>query len=75
MASGCAAGLIRLWQCACPQLLVLGWPWVPALSVVSVVVRSALTVAHKTVEIALGLATLLLGCGFDTDRFNGAALN
>lgn len=61
MASGCAPGLIRLRQCASPQLHDLGWPWVPALFVVSVVVMSALTVVLKPVESALGLASLLLG--------------
>ncbi len=50
MASGCAPGLIRLRRCASPQLHDPGWPWVPALFVVSVVVMSALTVVLKPVE-------------------------
>ena len=55
MASGCALGLIRLRRCASPQLHDLGWPWVPALFVASVVVMNALTVVLKPVESALGL--------------------
>jgi len=61
MASGCAPGLIRLRRCVSPQLHDPGWPWVPALFVVSVVVMSALTVVLKPVESALGLAALLPG--------------
>ena len=61
MASGCSLGLIRLRQSASPPLHVPGWPWVTALSVVSVVVMSALTVARKPVESALGLASLFFG--------------
>jgi APA family basic amino acid/polyamine antiporter len=59
--AGTVAGLIRLRWCAGPQLHVPGWPWIPALFVVSVVVMSAWTVARKPVESLLGLGTVLLG--------------
>jgi APA family basic amino acid/polyamine antiporter len=55
------AGLIRLRLQKGPQVKVPGWPWVPGLFVLSVVVMSALTVARKPGESVIGLGTLLLG--------------
>ena len=56
-----AVGLIRLRRLSGPQLEVPGWPWVPALFVLSVVLMSAFTIAHKPIEGAVGVGTLLLG--------------
>jgi APA family basic amino acid/polyamine antiporter len=59
--AGTVAGLIRLRRRVGPQLQVLGWPWVPALFVLSVVATSAFAVVRKPGESVIGLATLFLG--------------
>ena len=55
------AGLIALRLQAGPQVKVPGWPWVPGLFVLSVVVMSAFAVARKPGESLIGLGTLFLG--------------
>ena len=59
--AGTVVGLIRLRRHAGPQLEVPGWPWMPAIFVLSVLVMSALTIARKPGESAVGLVTLCIG--------------
>ena len=59
--AGTVAGLMRLRLKAGPQVKVPGWPWVPGLFMLSVLVMSAFAVARKPGESAVGLGTLLLG--------------
>ncbi|HXJ73914.1 MAG TPA: amino acid permease, partial [Candidatus Dormibacteraeota bacterium] len=59
--AGAVGGLIRLRLQAGQQVNVPGWPWVPVIFVVSVLLMSAFAVAHKPAESAVGLATLFLG--------------
>ena len=59
--AGTVAGLTRLRLKAGPQVKVPGWPWVPGLFMLSVLVMSAFAVARKPGESAVGLGTLLLG--------------
>jgi APA family basic amino acid/polyamine antiporter len=54
------AGLVRLRLRLGPEVRVPGWPWVPALFLVAVVVTSAFTLARKPVESIIGLGTLLV---------------
>jgi APA family basic amino acid/polyamine antiporter len=59
--AGTVVGLIRLRRRAGPQLEVPGWPWIPVIFVLSVLVMSALTIARKPGESAVGLVTLCIG--------------
>ena len=56
--AGTVAGLIRLRLQVGPQVKVPGWPWVPGLFMLTVVVTSALAVARKPGESLIGLGTL-----------------
>ncbi|HTL59406.1 MAG TPA: amino acid permease [Candidatus Limnocylindrales bacterium] len=59
--AGAVGGLIRLRLQTGQQVKVPGWPWVPVIFVVSVLLMSAFAVAHKPAESAVGIATLFLG--------------
>jgi APA family basic amino acid/polyamine antiporter len=59
--AGAVVGLIRLRRRAGPHIEVPGWPWVPGLFVLSVVVLSAFALARRPGESAVGLGTMLLG--------------
>jgi APA family basic amino acid/polyamine antiporter len=54
-------GLIRLRRKAGSEVNVPGWPFVPVVFVLSVVAVSALTMARKPGESAVGISTLMLG--------------
>lgn len=54
-------GLIRLRRREGPVLRVPGWPWVPALFLAIWSVMALLTLRHRPVESAVGLATLAGG--------------
>ena len=55
------AGLMRLRLREGPRLRVPGWPWVPAIFIVSIIAITGLAIARKPIESAVGLGTLLLG--------------
>jgi len=54
-------GLVRLRLREGATLRVPGWPWVPALFLLSVLGTTAFTIAHRPVESLLGAATLGVG--------------
>ena len=54
-------GLMRLRQREGPNLRVPGWPWVPLLFIVIVLLITSFTVFREPLESALGLGTLLVG--------------
>ena len=56
--AGTVAGLIRLRLQVGRQVKVPGWPWVPGLFMLTVVVTSAFAVARKPGESLIGLGTL-----------------
>ena len=55
------AGLIRLRLREGPQLRIPGWPWAPAIFVLSVLAISLFTMIRMPVETGIGLATLVAG--------------
>jgi len=62
-AAATVTGLMVLHRREGTRLAVPGWPWVPALFVVSTLAITAFTVARKPWESLAGLATLALGWG------------
>lgn len=62
-AAATVAGLMVLRRREGSRLAVPGWPWVPALFVVSTLAITAFTIARKPLESLAGLATLALGWG------------
>jgi APA family basic amino acid/polyamine antiporter len=55
------AGLIRLRLREGPQVNVPGWPWAPAIFVLSAAGTTGFTIAQRPAESAVGLGTLLVG--------------
>ena len=64
-------GLVRLRRREGAKLRVPGWPWVPALFLLSVLGMTGFSIARRPLESALGLATL--GIGLVAWRMSGRA--